>query len=441
MAEYSSDSSEEGSLTSLSSSELSEISSSSEADDSDEEVAEVRSQRVSASRRPQSKSAKNPKLRKKTTDKRTTVKALTRDEMEQLSSWVFSVSQAKIVERELREQLLISPRIRAFEERLKIASHFTSSEQEGNFSLLNIGFCRTFATLANECYKNNVPKERKAAFAVVWMKVLCNFQNNKTTQERMILQRLVQSSSQSFPPEEIHCVLSTIHELIYKIIHDHIRKRKSDSTAEDNEVQLNQESDDTLYRYCGAAMHRMIKLRRETLAAKKNRVQLASKRRPLMVKELQLLEGLVMKDKSGLSQSLQNLDEGNLTFPREELLPFLRSVDGEVREFTNDKNLSKYQSNFLRMCQNCVTNNQSLENDFSLLVGSLLNIECVNEETVVCGIFKEIVSKMANTRINEFMNAKSERDLKKQGKVVDADEMLRPQLKSYAVVSKRKRSS
>ena len=128
MAEYSSDSSEEGSLTSLSSSELSEIFSSSEADESDEEVAEVRSQRVSASRRPQSKSAKNPKLRKKTTDKRTTVKALTRDEMEQLSSWVFSVS--------LREQLLISPRIRAFEERLKIASHFTSSEQEGNFSLL-----------------------------------------------------------------------------------------------------------------------------------------------------------------------------------------------------------------------------------------------------------------------------------------------------------------
>ena len=122
MAEYSSDSSEEGSLTSLSSSELSEISSSSEADDSDEDVAKVRSQRVSASRRPQSKSSKNPKLRKKTTDKRTTVKALTRDEMEQLSSWFFSVSQAKIVERELREKLLISPRIRA---QCRFASSFS----------------------------------------------------------------------------------------------------------------------------------------------------------------------------------------------------------------------------------------------------------------------------------------------------------------------------
>ena len=32
-----------------------------------------------------------------------------------------------------------------------------------------------------------------------------------------------------------------------------------------------------------------------------------------------------MKDKSGFFASLKILDEGNLTFPREELIPFLRS--------------------------------------------------------------------------------------------------------------------
>ena len=44
----------------------------------------------------------------------------------------------------------------------------------------------------------------------------------------------------------------------------------------------------------------------------------------------------------------------------------------------------------------------------------------------------------ANTRINEFMNAKFERDFKKDGKVVDADEMLRRKLKSYTLSTKRK---
>ena len=37
---------------------------------------------------------------------------------------------------------------------------------------LNVGFCRKFVTPANQCYENNVPKERKALLSVAWMKVL-----------------------------------------------------------------------------------------------------------------------------------------------------------------------------------------------------------------------------------------------------------------------------
>ena len=55
-----------------------------------------------------------------------------------------------------------------------------------------------------------------------------------------------------------------------------------------------------------------------------------------MEKELEILRELVMKDKSDISNSLKNLDEGNLTFPRAELIPFLRSVDREVREYATD---------------------------------------------------------------------------------------------------------
>ena len=74
--------------------------------------------------------------------------------------------------------------MKAFKERWKIALHFTSDEQLENFNLLNVGFCRKFATPANQCYENNVPKGRKASLSVAWMKVLCN---GKATRERMIL--------------------------------------------------------------------------------------------------------------------------------------------------------------------------------------------------------------------------------------------------------------
>ena len=42
---------------------------------------------------------------------------------------------------------------------------------------------------------------------------------------------------------------------------------------------------------------------------------------------------------------------------------------------------------------------------------------------IVSAIFSGLVSKLANTGINEFLNAKTERDLEAQNKVVDADEM------------------
>ena len=83
---------------------------------------------------------------------------------------------------------------------------------------------------------------------------------------------------------------------------------------------------------------------------------------------LVLICELILKDKSDISNSLKNLDEGNLTFPRAELIPFLRSVDREVDEYATDSNLKKYLSKFLKMCQNVVLlNNENLEADLCIL--------------------------------------------------------------------------
>ena len=82
---------------------------------------------------------------------------------------------------------------------------------------------------------------------------------------------------------------------------------------------------------------------------------------------LVLICELILKDKSYISNSLKNLDKGNLTFPRAELIPFLRSVDREVDEYATDSNLKKYLSKFLKMCQNVVLNNENLEADLCIL--------------------------------------------------------------------------
>ena len=83
-------------------------------------------------------------------------------------------------------------------------------------------------------------------------------------------------------------------------------------------------------------------------------------------------------------------------------------------------------------------NNQRLEMDFRVIVVSIAEVEAASDKGIVNGLFQAVVSKLANTRISEFLNARMERDLKYQGKIIGADEMLRPRIKAYAMATKRK---
>ena len=162
----------------------------------------------------------------------------------------------------------------------RFAKHMLSEPQKLNFQLLTVGFCRKFSTLVSECSLLPDKPNRKAAFSVAWMKVLGNFQSGKGTQERSIIERFLvgQSEGQQFSPEVVHAVLSVIHEPVYCTIHCHIQLKKSTSTFELRNSCLAVESNDTLFRYCEAALHRMIKLRKETSQQKKNRGRVSSER-------------------------------------------------------------------------------------------------------------------------------------------------------------------
>lgn len=382
-----------------------------------------------------SANAKTARPRKKKADN-----SLNANEMEDLSTWICSSEEVNKVEQNLRLNLVKDARINKGD-RKRLVEHLLCDTEKQNFGLLMNGFCRKFSTLAQEAYNSNIATYRKAAFSIAWMKFLSNFHPGKITQERMIVERLLKSSNEVFDAHCVHGVLSVLHESVYLAIHDHVRIKKAETESTGTykaRSQLCEESEDTLYRYCGASLHRMIKLREETLAGKKGRGELSDERKPVMTKELQILRELVMKDKSNIPESLKTLDEGNLKFPRTELLSFLRSVDNEVREFATDSNLRKYPSKFLTMCQNAVLNNETLEMDFRLIVAAIVEAEVASDAKIVNGLYHALVSKLANTRINEFMNARMERELKTQGKVVDADEMLRPRLKAYAVATKRK---
>ena len=68
---------------------------------------------------------------------------------------------------------------------------------------------------------------------MTWMKFLLNFQAQKTTQERIIVERFSSSSpsTTAFTPETVHAVISVIHENVYDIIQNELSRKKLESST------------------------------------------------------------------------------------------------------------------------------------------------------------------------------------------------------------------
>ena len=108
------------------------------------------------------------------------------------------------------------------------------------------------------------------------MKFLLNFQAQKTTRERIIVERFSSSvlSTTTFTAETVYAVISVIHEKVYDIIQIEVSRKKlksSTSVASSSSKAETQRGkrQGVFYRFGGAAPNRVIKPRKQTLALEK----------------------------------------------------------------------------------------------------------------------------------------------------------------------------
>ena len=117
--------------------------------------------------------------------------------------------------------------------------------------------------------KDRDKKNKKVAFTVAWMKFLLNFQAQKTTQERIIVERFssLVPSTTTFTPETVHAVISVIHEKVYDIIQIEVSRKKLESStsvaSSSSKAKLSRRGDKVFYRFGGAAPNRVIKPRKQ----------------------------------------------------------------------------------------------------------------------------------------------------------------------------------
>ena len=140
---------------------------------------------------------------------------------------------------------------------------------------------------------------------------------------------------------------------------------------------------------------------------------------------------------SHLPDALKILDEGHLTFVKKEFLNFVREADLNIREYVNERSLKKHKSNFLEVVHFNVYNDEQLLKSFKWSAERCGASIKDAESSVIEKVYSDMLHKLCNTRTKEFFRGKFEKDLATSGKVVEADQSLRDNLKTFSIAKKR----
>ena len=120
-------------------------------------------------------------------------------------------------------------------------------------------------------------------------------------------------------------------------------------------------------------------------------------------------------------------------FPRKELLPFLQEIDVAIKHFANEESFQKYGKKLVEVAVSSTTSKDGLAESFqNVLVHCFSNPEEL-PKSAVSRVFETLVSKICNTRIQEFLDTFKQATARKQGIASVSGQNLRDKLLTHHV--------
>ena len=290
----------------------------------------------------------------------------------------------------------------------------------------------SYITLVSAVSKD-VKKDRKAHLCLRWVRSLNSFLDG-SSENSNVCRSVFAELATKYSSSTIRAVTGILHSLVYDFAQT---EAYNFTQPKDAPHIVKPEYNVALYRMSGAAICQMMKLRKDTLSEKKGKRGMTSASRDQMEIELEFLTHLKETDKSHLPAALRIHDEGHLTFAKKEFLNFVREADLNIREYVNERNLKKHKTNFLEVVHFNVYNDEELLKSFKWSAEKCGAPVKDTSNNVIDKVYNDMLHKLCNTRTKEFFRGKFERDLATSGKVVEADQSLRDNLKTFSVAKKR----
>jgi hypothetical protein len=155
-------------------------------------------------------------------------------------------------------------------------------------------------------------------------------------------------------------------------------------------------------------------------------------KRSSVVEEISILKAIQTMDKSHVPASLQYRDRGFIYFPDRPFLPFIKSVDQTVKSVANEEGIKHHGKHIIEITTQKVRSDDKLRKSFTDALATKFD-SLQGLSSAVDAVYAELLRKLCNTRLGEFMDSFRQIQISKSGTATLSGQNLRDSLLSQHV--------
>lgn len=194
-------------------------------------------------------------------------------------------------------------------------------------------------------------------------------------------------------------------------------------------AEISEDRKDAYLRFGGAALATMLHLRYGKMRAE----NVDNHKKRQISEEITNLQRINSYTKEHIPDYLKYRDNGHMYFPCLEMLPFLTAVDLSTQENVNEAGFKEHGAELLHIVSTTLERASHLKSLFvELLVIKVPEFDDLSQVSIN-NVFSELVRKLSNTRINEFIDSFKQTTAASKGMATLAGQNLRDSLLSHHV--------
>uniref|UniRef100_A0A1X7ULU9 Uncharacterized protein n=1 Tax=Amphimedon queenslandica TaxID=400682 RepID=A0A1X7ULU9_AMPQE len=219
---------------------------------------------------------------------------------------------------------------------------------------------------------------------------------------------------------------SLVFQLMLEHLHQIIEKPSQHTQGHDTEQPA--DKDNVYYRFGGATLSNMLQERYKSIR------RCSQEKIATISNEIPILQAIATKSRADMPSYLRYRDHGYMYTPDPSFIPFFKQVDTFVQQVVNPSGFQKHRDDLVKVAHDFMQiKEKELKEKFNKQIQRKLSLtdEVVQEDIPIKNVYQEMVRKLSDIRIEEFLSVQRQKMAHEKGQATTSGQNLRDNLLTH----------